>query len=79
MAIFKDVLYALSSAIETRLQRELSNILNANGAVEVTLDKATHVLTPSTDFMGKDQISETCVLVTPFWLERAMILGEMQE
>ncbi len=79
MAIFSGVKYALSSSTRSDDQRDLSNLLTANGAVEVPLAKATHVITPSFEFESKAVVPVDCHLVTPYWVERSQVLGKQQE
>lgn len=79
MAIFDGVQYAIASALSNDTQRDISNLLNANGAVEVPVQQATHVITPTLEFEGARTVAETCVLVTPLWVERSQVLGKLQE
>lgn len=79
MPIFDTVRYALAPSIDADQQRQLSNLMNANGAFEVPMDRATHFVTASINFPGKDELPPTCALVTPYWVERSQILGAMQE
>ena len=79
MAIFDGVQYAIASAVGNDDQRDISNLLNANGAVEVPIQQAAHIITPTLEFEGARNVSESCVLVTPKWVERSQVLGKMQE
>jgi hypothetical protein len=79
MAIFDGVQYAIASAISNNEQRDISNLLNANGAVEVLIQQATHIITPTLEFEGARNVSDSCVLVTPTWIERSQVLGKIQE
>jgi hypothetical protein len=76
METFTDVRYALSSSIDSCVQRQLTTILNANGAVEVTLEMATHIISLSLDFESRP---DHCAVVSPYWVERSQVLGALQE
>jgi mediator of DNA damage checkpoint protein 1 len=79
MTIFDEVQYAIASALSSSDRQDISNLLNANGAVEVSIQQATHVITPTLEFEGARNTSESCVLVIPAWIERSQVLGKMQE
>ena len=50
--VFGNVKFYLAPSIPPEKQRALSSCLKANGAVEVSLDKASHVITNSNAFDG---------------------------
>ncbi|KZS91831.1 hypothetical protein SISNIDRAFT_456412 [Sistotremastrum niveocremeum HHB9708] len=79
MAIFDDVLFALSPTFDEARAEELTAILTANGAISITMAAATHVISPTSEFEGRIALSAECIIVTPFWVERSLVLGSKQD
>jgi hypothetical protein len=78
MPIFNDVLYYLSQSLPPQRQQSLSTLLLANGAVQASLSKATHVVTNTRRFEGWQGVGQNVAVVTERWVERSMVLGKMQ-
>ena len=64
MLIFSDVKYFLSPSLPSKLQSQLHLVLDDNGATQVPLDKATHVVTNPSQFEGWETISKHVAVVT---------------
>ncbi|KAI0935547.1 hypothetical protein AcV5_003952 [Taiwanofungus camphoratus] len=81
--VFTSVRYHISLAVGAEQRRQLTDVLNAEGAEAVLLtDSAlTHFVTtslPADDVIEALPPDSTAHLVTPVWVERSRILGSQQ-
>nr|GAT60529.1 predicted protein [Mycena chlorophos] len=58
-------------------RRELLQALQPNGATIVPLASATHIVTNTPGFIGADAVPENVHVVSDFWVDRCMVLGEL--
>ncbi|KDQ49612.1 hypothetical protein JAAARDRAFT_165491 [Jaapia argillacea MUCL 33604] len=78
MHLFSEVRYHLPSCWPPHRATELATILDANGASEVALDEATHVITNSNWFEDWQSVGDDVHIVTDNWVDRSLILGKLQ-
>ena len=64
MGIFSGVAYTLSSSLPASDQEFLSGLLDANGAVQNSLEDATHVISDTLEFEGWQSAPENVEVVT---------------
>lgn len=64
MHLFSNVNYHLSSSLGLDDQNALAKLLDSNGAVQVTLQEATHIITDSLEFEGWQSVGEHVAVVT---------------
>lgn len=64
MHLFSNVQYHLSSSLSLDDQKALATLLDANGAVNDTLQHATHVITNSLEFDGWHSVADDVAVVT---------------
>ncbi|PSS00871.1 hypothetical protein PHLCEN_2v4098 [Hermanssonia centrifuga] len=79
--LFQDVCYYLSNTLPVDKRSELAKTLDLNGALAVSFDdpSLTHYIThsiPNQDSLEPLPQSSTALLVSPFWAERALALGQ---
>ncbi|KAF8512308.1 BRCT domain-containing protein, partial [Hysterangium stoloniferum] len=79
MPLFDEVRYYISESLCEDTRTQLSVILNHNGAREVSIDGATHILSNTIEIEGASGVQDCAVYVTPYWVERSMELGALQD
>ncbi|KAI0682501.1 hypothetical protein BC835DRAFT_1399674 [Cytidiella melzeri] len=82
--LFLDVFYYLSKALPPKQRSQLSQVLDLNGAkpVEISDEKLTHYVTnlpPGPNSLESLPEQSNAQLVTPFWVERTLVLGIQQD
>ncbi|TFK48096.1 hypothetical protein OE88DRAFT_1685439 [Heliocybe sulcata] len=78
MHVFEDVYYFLAPSLSAQRRQELATVLDANGATPVDLDQATHVITNSNNFEGRQLVGEDAAVVSDYWVDRSMVLAKKQ-
>ncbi|KAA1476350.1 hypothetical protein DENSPDRAFT_807059 [Dentipellis sp. KUC8613] len=78
MPLFEGVKYFFPPTLSSERQAQLTVLLTANGASPVPLDEATHVITNSHEFEGKEDVKPGVAVVTDYWAERSLLLGKLQ-
>jgi len=64
MGIFSGVAYTLSSSLRTNDQKDMSEILDANGATRSSLEDATHIISDTLEFEGWRNAPKNAEVVT---------------
>jgi hypothetical protein len=64
MHLFADVKYYLSPSLDANDREALETLLNANGAVKETLQRATRIITNSFQFEGWQSVGSDAAIVT---------------
>ncbi|THH09395.1 hypothetical protein EW145_g2052 [Phellinidium pouzarii] len=77
--LFSDVKYALSTSFPTHRLDELVKILDANGATKATVDEASHVITSTLQFEGREAVASNVNIVTDEWVDRCIVHGKLQD
>ncbi|KAI5123689.1 hypothetical protein M0805_001717 [Coniferiporia weirii] len=77
--LFSDVKYALSPSFPVHRQDELAKVLDANGAVKTSLEVATHVITSTMHFEGRELTIDDVIVVTDEWVDRSIVHGKLQD
>ncbi|TFY62070.1 hypothetical protein EVG20_g6835 [Dentipellis fragilis] len=78
MPLFEDVKFFFPPSLSPERQAQFTVFLTANGASPVPLDEATHVITNSHEFEGKEDLKPGVAVVTDDWVERSLLLGKLQ-
>ncbi|KAF8587520.1 hypothetical protein K439DRAFT_819153 [Ramaria rubella] len=79
MPLFEKVFYYISQSLGETTRRELSRILDSNGATEDHIHRATHILSDTIELEDCENLPEGVACVTPYWVERSMELGQLQD
>ena len=64
MPLFQGILYHLSESLAEHPRLEIARILDANGATQVDLDLATHIISNTVEFQGCDALRKGVACVT---------------
>ncbi|TFY83276.1 hypothetical protein EWM64_g739 [Hericium alpestre] len=79
MPLFENVRYFFAPSCPAELRLPQSAILNANGATATDLASATHIITNTIDFEGKQNVKEEDIaIVTGVWVDRSVLFGKLQ-
>ena len=64
MPLFENISYHLSQSLAEQTRLEISRILDSNGAIEVPIGLATHILSDTIEFEGCDNLRRGIPCVT---------------
>ncbi|KIL57285.1 hypothetical protein M378DRAFT_171882 [Amanita muscaria Koide BX008] len=79
MALFKDVLFCLSTSLQEQQRDELRLALIQHGAKEASaIIAATHVITDTNKFEGCQDVGTETAVVTDKWVDRSVDLDKLQ-
>ncbi|EGN97163.1 hypothetical protein SERLA73DRAFT_161344 [Serpula lacrymans var. lacrymans S7.3] len=78
MPVFDNIKYHLPLSLPSDRRNELSSVLDINGARLVSLDRATHVITNSSQFEGWQDIADGVFVISDKWVDRSIIMGKSQ-
>ncbi|KAF8519164.1 BRCT domain-containing protein [Gautieria morchelliformis] len=80
MPLFENITYHLSTSLAEDTRLQISRILDSNGATAASnIDLATHILSDTTEFEGCDSVNLSTSVACPYWVERSMELGHLQD
>ncbi|KAL5534878.1 hypothetical protein ACEPAG_1343 [Sanghuangporus baumii] len=77
--LFNGVRYSISPTLVPQRQIELSKLLDANGATLVDFPDATHVISNTLQFDGRELVSKDVQIITDEWVDRSIVQGKLQE
>ncbi|KAL5518345.1 ESC4 [Sanghuangporus vaninii] len=77
--LFNGVRYSISPTLAPKRQIELSKLLDANGATLVDFPDATHVISNTLQFEGRELVSKGVQIITDEWVDRSIVQGKLQE
>ncbi|KAL5495911.1 ESC4 [Sanghuangporus weigelae] len=77
--LFNGVRYTISPTLAPQRQIELSKLLDANGATLVDFSDATHVISNTLQFDGRELVSTDVQIITDEWVDRSIVQGKLQE
>ncbi|KAJ7045600.1 BRCT domain-containing protein [Mycena alexandri] len=76
--LFRSVKYWLPETLPETRCSELAQALGGNGGERVdSIGSATHIITNSIRFQGWQDVPDAVEIVSEFWVDRTMILGEL--
>ncbi|KAI0029197.1 hypothetical protein K488DRAFT_56969 [Vararia minispora EC-137] len=77
MPLFENVRFFCAPSLGVDYCIALAQLLTANKGTAVPLSEATHIISSTVDFDGRQEVADGALIVSDLWVQRSLVLGRV--